>query len=138
MGTRLAHLAGRLLGGRGGRALARAAADQEGLTLLETAIALGIVAAISVAFLSGLDTANRNTNLFEQKVTAMSLVQSEAESIKAAAYNLGGYPVAVTLPTGFAMTVDASETEPGKQEIIVGVSKDSHPLYQLTVVKTDW
>jgi len=117
---------------------------QQGFSLLETMIALGILAFIGVAFLTSLSTASKSTDLYEQRVTALSLAQSQLEEIKALAYDPDAhtknpaYPLAVTPPSGYEVSISAVERATDKQEVTVAVSRGEHHILQLTTIKTNW
>jgi len=73
---------------------------QRGISLIETVVAIGILAAIGVVFLSALFSTSRGTGLHEQRVTALNLAQSQLELIRQAAYdNVTPYYDNVTLAT---------------------------------------
>ncbi len=52
---------------------------EPGVSLMETVVALGILGAISVTFLSGLATTSRATFIADEHTTAGSLAQSQME-----------------------------------------------------------
>lgn len=113
---------------------------QAGFTLIEVIIALGILGVIGVAFLTALNTASRSTSLYEQRVTAASLAQSQTEEIKASSYSVdnGTYSVSVSAPPGYDISIATVQLEPDKQEVTVKVSKDGHYLFELATIKTNW
>lgn len=59
---------------------------QRGFTLLETLVALAIIAAIAVTFLNGVNTAIRTTAIADEHTTAESLAQSQMEWVKKVEY----------------------------------------------------
>lgn len=59
---------------------------ESGLTFIETVVALVILSAISVTFLSGLTTTAKAAFLSDERSTAESLAQSQMEWVKSADY----------------------------------------------------
>ena len=55
---------------------------ESGVTLIETLVALAILAVVAVAFVSGLATASKATIIANEQSTAESLARSQLESIK--------------------------------------------------------
>jgi prepilin-type N-terminal cleavage/methylation domain-containing protein len=79
---------------------------QAGFTLLETLIALGILAVIGVAFLTTLNTAYKNVELLEEQTQAEALIRSQLDDIKASPYQDSGiYPVTVTPPPQYSVNI---------------------------------
>ncbi|MBI2831010.1 MAG: type II secretion system protein [Chloroflexi bacterium] len=74
---------------------------EQGATLIETLVALMVLGAIAVAFLSGLATSLKATATVNRHVNADSIAQSQMEALKGAAYVSGpnGYSAA-PLPSG--------------------------------------
>ena len=62
------------------------ACRESGITLIETVVALAILGAIAVIFLSGLATASKAAFIADEQATAESLAQSQMEWIKNASY----------------------------------------------------
>ena len=60
---------------------------EKGFSLLETVLALALLAIIGVAFLSGLGTTSNARALAEERVTAKILAEAQMESIKKEAYS---------------------------------------------------
>ncbi len=115
---------------------------QKGISLIETVIALGILGFIAVAFLNGLSAISRNADLYEQRVTAQCLAQSQLEEIKAMAYDPNAstspYPVEVTLPTNYSMSVTVVEQVTNKQQITIDISRGGRHILQLATIKANW
>ena len=59
---------------------------QQGISLIETVVALAILGLIGVAFLNGLTTTSRAVTLSQERVIAESLAKSQLEHIKTQAY----------------------------------------------------
>ena len=122
-----------------GKASVRFFQGQRGISLIETVAALGILGVIGVAFLTALFTTSKSTDLYEQRVTAQSLAQSQLEEIKASDYSgdNNSYTGTISSP-GYTISISTVTQEAGKQEVTVAVSRDGHHLFQLTTVKADW
>ena len=65
---------------------------ETGVTLIETLVALAILGAIAVAFLSALTTASRATIIASEQATAESFARSEIEYVKSLDYIDYGTP----------------------------------------------
>ena len=59
---------------------------QQGISLIETVVALAILGLIGVAFLNGLTTTSRAVTLSQERVIAESLAKSQLEHIKTQSY----------------------------------------------------
>ena len=59
---------------------------QKGVSLVETVVALAILAAIGVTFLSGLATTSRAVALVDEQATAESIAWSQMETVKHTSY----------------------------------------------------
>jgi len=68
------------------RKLSKFACDESGTTLIETLVALALLGAIGVAFLSGLATTSRATIIADEQTTAESLARSQIEWAKKVDY----------------------------------------------------
>lgn len=115
--------------------------DQRGFSLIEILFAVAILGLIGVAFLTALNTASRSTGLYEQRVTAASLAQSQVEEIKAATYEPSGNYTQLIPPPGYDIydiAISVNQTAVDKQEVTVTVSKDGHHLFDLVTIKTNW
>lgn len=116
---------------------------QRGISLIEIVAALGILGFIGVAFLTALFTTSKSTDLYEQRVTASVLAQSQIEIVKGAPYDdtspyyeSVSYPASA--PPGYDILISTVPQEEGKQEITVKVSRDGHHLFELTTIKANW
>jgi len=60
---------------------------ESGVTFLETIVALAILSAITVTFLTGLATASKAAFITDEQTTAESLAQSQMEWVKNTSYS---------------------------------------------------
>jgi len=120
---------------------------QKGFTLIESLVAVGILAVIGVAFGSGLSTVSKSSAFYEQRVTATLLAQSLLENIKQAPFNPDAtndphYSEDVSWPTDvphpYEISLDVIEDVTGKQLITVTVTWDGRHMFDLTTIKGDW
>ena len=118
---------------------------EQGLTLIEVLIALGILAAVAVIFLVGLTTSTRAVMVSQKSVAAESLAKSQMEDTKAQTYVDGAttYPT-IAVPADltsqhYAITVAAAPppghtTTDGIQKITVIVVKQGETPPAFTLV----
>jgi type II secretory pathway pseudopilin PulG len=66
--------------------LSKLVRGQKGVSLVETVVALAILAAIGVTFLSGLATTSKAVALVDEQATAESIAWSQMETVKHAGY----------------------------------------------------
>ena len=122
------------------------ARHESGLTFIETAVALAILSAISVTFLSGLTTTARAAFLFDERSTAGSLAQSQMEWVKSADYvfDAAEYTPA-PLPSGkdyvnYSVTIAAEplhNPDDGLQKITVAVKHADKEVIKLEGYKAN-
>src|SRR4030042_6011434 len=108
---------------------------EQGMTLLEAILALGILSAVAVMFLVGMTTSSRAVLISQEQVTGESLAKSQMESIKQQDYRVdllyaeldparkpAGYDIVITAerlnPRG-----DAEATDDGLQKITVNINR---------------
>ena len=122
---------------------------QKGTSLIETLVAVSILAFIGVTFVQGLSSTATGTGAYERRVTASNLAQSQIENIKGDVYlPLEGpypagpvqdhYPITVDTPSGYSLSNSVEEEAQGKQEVTVKVYHQGELLFQMTTVKVDW
>ncbi|HEY91166.1 MAG TPA: type II secretion system protein [Dehalococcoidia bacterium] len=120
--------------------------SESGVSFLETLIALAVLGAISVAFLSGLATTSRAAVISDRRVTAESLARSQMESVKQVAYvpEASQYtPIQIPSDesyTGFSVTITAEPLESpddGVQKVTVTVLRSGADFYVLQGYKVD-
>ncbi len=126
--------------------------EQRGIALLETLVAVGIMAVAGIAFLQALNTISRSSGLYQQRVTAVNLAQSQVDEIKAMSY-AASYSVAPSLQFPSTYNIDVSavwinidiengnittaQTDTGRQQVTVTVTQGGKPIFQQKVIKTN-
>ena len=125
-----------------------------GFSLLETVIALGIFAAIGVAFLMAITTSTRATGRLDDGVQAEALARSYLEAIKecdyAYTYDACSSVTSIDVPDGFIVSTDIDcsddvdftwvETCLGTESlerVTIAVSHGDRPVLSLTTYKRE-
>ncbi len=99
---------------------------QRGISFVETLVAVAILGAIGVTFMSAMYTAHRNVGIMDEQQQAETLARSQLEQIKDAPYlESGEYPVTVDLPSQYSMTITV--TAP----MHIGTLENNTPLEEL-------
>ena len=84
------------------------------MTLIEVLVAVAILAAIGVTFISAINTGYGSLRIMDEKTQAEALIRSQLDDIKALPYlDSGVYPVTVTVPNQYSVsiTVEILDTE---------------------------
>lgn len=119
---------------------------EAGVTLLETLVALSILAVIAIAFISGISTSSRNIYLADERATAESLGRSQMEWAKnyAYSYNTTSYPLAPVLDASdyndYSANITAQtlhEPDDGIQKITITILHSGEAVYTLEGYKVD-
>ena len=125
-----------------------------GFSLLETVIALGIFAAIGVAFLMAITTSTRATGRLDDGVQAEALARSYLEAIKecifAYDYDACSSVTAIDVPDGFVVSTDIDCSDDGGfnwietclgtesfERVTIAVSHGERPVLSLTTYKRE-
>jgi type II secretory pathway pseudopilin PulG len=107
---------------------------ERGLTLIETLMALGILAAVAVTFLIGMATSSKAVMVSQERVVVDSLAKSQLEAIRSWEYddtiNPPDYQAAklASLPDGYDINISAVRLDPNED----GTDNDDG-LQQITV-----
>ncbi len=106
---------------------------EQGMTLIETLVALGIIAAVAVVFLIGMTTSAKAVMVSQERVAVDSLAKSQMEDTKAQLYvdGVATYPK-ITIPQdlvdqGYDVAIVAAplhNPDDGIQQITVTVTHD--------------
>lgn len=119
---------------------------ESGVTLIETVVALAILATIAVAFLSGLATTSRAVFSADERSTAQSLAQSQMEWVKNADYVYDATEYSpVPMPSGkdyinYSATIAAESLhypDDGIQKITVTIKHSGKGIIKLEGYKAD-
>lgn len=119
---------------------------EQGTTLVETLVALALVGAIVVTFLSGLAATSKATIIVDEQATAESVARSQMEWVKKAAYvyDATAYSAA-SLPDGdeyigYSVTVTAASLntpDDGIQQITIEVQHFDKEVRRVEGYKVD-
>ena len=119
---------------------------ESGVTFLETIVALAILSAITVTFLTGLATASKAAYISDEQTTAESLAQSQMEWVKntSYSYNATEYSPA-PIPGGkdyinYSATIAAEplhNPDGGIQKIMVTVKRSDENVITLEGYKVE-
>ena len=92
--------------------------SQAGMTLVESLVAIAILAVCASTFILALSTGMTAARLQDTSVIGGSLAQSQMESIKAAAYDSSGASYApISLLAGYTLTINTNSTIYGTPDI---------------------
>ena len=124
--------------------------SEKGFSLIETVVALAIVAIVAVSFLSGLATSARATIVADEQTTASSLARSQMEDIKDQTYdgtnNPPVYSLISSVPSSYTVDIDADRLDPegdgfddddGIQKVVVTVERGGRTILTLEDYKVD-
>ena len=125
--------------------------DERGMTLIETLVAVAILGAVGVVFLSGLAASSKAVMVSQERVAAESLAKSQMEYVKSSTYDdvnnppVYGVDPNLPIPDGYSISVSAERKDPaedgpgddGLQEITVTVDREGDTAFTLTAYKVD-
>ena len=126
--------------------------DERGMTLVETLIAVAILGAVGVVFLSGLTVSSKAVMVSQERVAAESLAKSQMEYVKSCTYDdvnsppVYGVDPNLPIPDGYGISVSAERLDPqedglsnddGLQEITVTVDRDGGTAFTVVAYKLD-
>ncbi len=119
---------------------------ESGITLIETVVALAILATVAVIFLNGLATTSKAAFITDEQTTAESLAQSQMEWVANADYVDGATQYSpATIPSGkdyinYSATIAADplhDPDDGIQKITVAVKHSGETVIILQSYKVD-
>jgi len=124
----------------------RSGQQEQGLTLIEVLVAVGILALVGATFITGMALTSKGSMVSQERVAVESLAKSQMEDTKAQDYvaEATSYP-SVTLPgdlsaQGYAITVAAqplNSPDDGIQRITVTVTRNEETLFTLVDYKVN-
>jgi prepilin-type N-terminal cleavage/methylation domain-containing protein len=116
---------------------------QRGLTLIETLIALAILAAVAVVFLVGMTTSTRGVIVTQEQVSGEGLAKSQMESIKQQDYRVDQLYTKLDqaqIPTGYDIGImvqpmnprgDTTHNDDGLQRITITITHGGKTVFTL-------
>jgi Tfp pilus assembly protein PilV len=115
--------------------------SERGVALVEVLVAVAVLGAALIVFLSGISTGTIATARSDRQSTAQELARSQMEYVKALPYTAAPatYP-SVPAPSGYGVTADAAAVEHGDasvQLIIVEVLHEGAVIYTLEGLKVE-
>jgi prepilin-type N-terminal cleavage/methylation domain-containing protein len=119
---------------------------EAGVTLLETLVALSILAIIAIAFFNGIATSSKVAYIGDEQATAESLARSQMEWVKKASYSysVDGYstgPIPVTRDyINYSAIIDVEplhDPDDGIQKITVTIIHSNKEVFKLEDYKVD-
>lgn len=126
--------------------------QQAGFTLTEVLVAVGILAAIGVAYMTALDTNYGSDRTLEEKVTATNLATEYIEAIMQLPFAHDNYPTAgdnITIPFQYTVDIVTECSSDGEtfqpctggedetfQKITVSISREGRPVLSMCAYRT--
>lgn len=109
--------------------------EKTGFTLIEIAIAVGMIAAIAVGFLTALNTNSRATRNLDERVTAANLATAYLEAIKESPYadNYTSAGDNIDIPIQYSVTVNTECSSDGTN-FSACTGSDNETLQRITVI----
>ena len=115
--------------------------SERGVTLVETLVAVAVLASALVVFLAGLSTGSLSTAQSDRLSTAHEIARSQVELTKAAVYSAPPYSYpTVTPPATYGVIAAASTISGGDadiERIMVTVTKDGVAVFSLEGFKAN-
>ena len=108
---------------------------EKGITLLETVLALGLLAVISLAFLSGLASTSSSRALAEERVNAKILAEAQMENVKKQAYTDNYTQLSLVGFDGYTTNITAEDHYYNLQKITVNITHNNDIVYTLETFK---
>ncbi len=116
---------------------------QQGTSLAETLVGIGILGAIGVTFLTSLTTGINTVGMVDEQTTAQSMAQAQLEDTKSSVYLIAptAYPTTTITPPGdYSVSVEAlplPDTDDDIQKIKVTVSRNGKTVLVLEDYKVN-
>ena len=111
----------------------------QGFTLIEALVALGILASVAVVLLGAIAGNYTAVSLVRERTTAESLARSQLEAVQDAPYEPSTpyYSPIVDLPSGYAITLEVVPLAAGPQKVKVIVSHGGKQVFTAEDYKID-
>ncbi len=128
---------------------------QKGFTLIEVLVAVAILAAIGVVFMSAMSTNSRATRVLDEQVEAANLATAYFEAIRQLPYDHTSTPYSnagdnITIPSQYSVAIQIQYSNDGTtwvdaytgveklQKVTVSVSRDGgKPVLSICTYRTD-
>lgn len=119
---------------------------ESGITLVESLVALAILAAVAVVFLGGVVGTTKAAAITDEKTTALSIAQSQMEWVHNATYSPNATAYASEpLPAGrdydnFAVDISViplNLPDDGIQKVTINVTRSGKQVYRLEGYKAE-
>lgn len=121
---------------------------QQGMTLIEVLIALGIIAAVATVYLATMSTSSRAVIVAQEQVTGENLAKAQMEYVKRQPYDAISPPEYATLeqiPAGYDIITqvdlmnprgDTDTNDDGIQKITITVTRSEKTVFTLEGYKS--
>ncbi len=112
--------------------------QEAGATLVETVISIGLLSATILVIISAVTMHSISTRSLDQIDVSNNLVKTQLEDIKNSTYQLVSYPVTVTPPAGYAVSISVVVQNPPTntlQLVTVTVTRGSNTLVSVQIYK---
>ena len=111
---------------------------EQGVTLIEVLVALGILGLVAAVFLSGVALTYRSVVISQERVIAESLAKSQLESIKSGNYSASGsYGDPIPAPSGYSISYTTEVLPSGPQKVTVYIYRNGDELFKVEDYKVD-
>jgi type II secretory pathway pseudopilin PulG len=113
---------------------------QKGISLVETLVAVAILATAVVTFVAALSTGALAVNEHDGEMVAQRLAQSQIEYIKSQAFSPGGVYAKLTEPTGYTIDSAAAAVtgaDGNLQKITVTIRRGGAEVFRVSDYKVN-